>query len=153
MATKKPPKVSPKKKRPLSKRDVAEKLRTRLKDTLWSLRQRFSGFPVALGVDRIMPFLTMNQELSLDQLTGLFASIERPKTKMAALILRIQAVVLAYWNFIQPEGTSAPRTGGSDTYRSIFHSILILEDIIRSGFDLFELVEDNLSGFALSRRK
>lgn len=145
-----PPKISggkkkKKKTRTLSKKEQKEKLRTRLKDALWSLRQRFVGMPIMVSVDRIMPFLAFDQRLSQDQLNDLFPDYPSrlPEDFQMVTIHQIRQVIQAYWLFTQQ---------GIGQFPLIFKAIIVLEQIARDGFEAYMLVEDRARGFQLTRK-
>lgn len=141
---KKPPKISgKKKKRRLSKREQNERLRTRLKDAVWSMRQQYIGMPVSVSIDRVMPYLAFGQKLSQDQLNGLFPDYPSriPEDFQMAVISQIRSIIQAYWNFTQQ---------GIGHFIKVYKTIIALEHIVRDGFGAYILIEDKVHGFQLA---
>lgn len=144
--TKKPPKISGKKTRKkLTKKEQNEKLRTRLKDALWSLRQRFIGMPISVSVDRLMPYFAFNQKLSQDQLNNLFPDFPSriPEDFQMAVVAQIRRVVRAYWGFTRL---------GIGQFSMIFKAVIVLRHIARDGFEAYILVPDTVHGYQLERK-
>lgn len=143
---KKPPKISGKKKRKvLTKKEQNEKLRTRLKDAVWSLRQRFVGMPIATSVDRVMPLLAFNQKLSRDQLNSLFPDYPSriPEDFQMTLIFLVRQIIQAYWEFTQK---------GVGQFTKIFKAAVALEHVARDGLEAYILVPDKTYGYQLARK-
>lgn len=140
---KKPPKILRKKN--LTKRRQNDKLWGRLKDTLWSLRQRFSGMPASVCVDRLTPYVVFRRTVTQEQLNAFFPGFPTriPEDFQMALIATIRATVQAYWKFTQL---------GIGQYGQVYNSILKLEHIVRDGFSPYMLAADGLGGYQLTRK-
>ena len=146
MTKRKPPRI-------LSKRELDARLRGRLRDVLWSLRQRYVGTPVVPCVDRIMPYLVFNQTLTQDMLNELFIPYPKrtPKDYYAALCVRVCNTVQIYWEFLQVDTAhTIVQTVIPATHKAVLSAILDLEHILRDGD--YSLVEDPIVGYVLASR-
>lgn len=119
--------------------DKREKLRSRLKDVLWGLRQRYPA--LASQVDKIIPFLAFKKPFTSRQLTDLF--IEYPVRNPASYIIitthHIHQAVYAYHRFITEE---------KGLYKT-HQFIRTLEQILRLGFEAYDLVENEITGYEM----
>ena len=114
----------------------------RLKDAIWSVRKEYG---LEADIDRVFPFIALEQNLTLDQLNGLFA--DRPKRTPfdfgLALFARIKQTVYYYWQYKQ--------TGKG--YHRVVKGIIFLENVVRHGEKGCRLVEDQSVGFVLELKR
>ena len=114
---------------------------TRLKDALWSVRQRHG---MESDIDRIIPYLVFEQNLSEDALGNLFVDYPKrvPEDFKLALIAQIQQIVRLYWQYQQT------RKG----YHKILKGVIFLENVVRYGFEGCRLIFDKNTGYHLELR-
>ena len=111
---------------------------SRLKDAVWSIRQAFG---LENDLDRIIPFLVRDENLSPERLDQVFIVYPKrvPEDYKSALLARIQQIVRQYYVYrLTKKG-----------YHKILKGIYLLENVVRHGFGGCRLVEDKVVGFQL----
>jgi len=110
----------------------------RLKDALWSLRRRYG---MESDIDRIIPFLVFERELTQDQLESLFTTYSRhtPEDFKSALIIRIQQIVRHYWQYNRVH----------EGYHKVLKGIRFLENVVRFGFEGCRLIHTHSVGYQI----
>lgn len=119
--------------------DKREKLRSRLKDVLWGLRQRYPS--MAMDIDKVIPFIAFNKILTecqlLDILTGY--SIRNDASYTMVTLKSIQSAIRSYYKYV------STRKGLYTAHQDI----RALEQILRLGFEAYDLVENEITGFEM----
>ena len=121
---------------------MSVQIATRLKDVLWSLRTMYH---IGADLDRVIPFIALNQRLNKEQLDALFFAypIRTPADFRATLIARVEKIVRDYWVF------ATSKKG----YPTVLRGILFLEGVARAGIEGCIIVPDNIVGFHLELKK
>ena len=111
---------------------------SRLKDAVWSIRREFG---LESDLDRIIPFLVRDENLSPERLDDIFIVYPKrvPEDYKSALLAKIQRIVRQYYVYrLTKKG-----------YHKIVKGIHFLENVARYRFEGCLLVEDKIVGFQL----
>lgn len=109
---------------------------SRLKDALWSIRCRYG---MENDIDRIIPFLVFDRDLSRTELEDLLVDYPKrpPADFKSALLAQIQKTIRVYWFY------RVNRKG----YHKVLKGIYFLEHVVRYGFEGCCLIFDADTGY------
>jgi len=113
----------------------------RLRDILLALKKQFG---MASDLDRLIPYVAFEKDLTRDQLNNLFVTYPArvPEDYRSALVIEIQKTIRRYWHYCQSKPTPTSRA-------KIKASIIFLEEVVRRGFEGCILTPDKVVGFRL----
>ena len=111
---------------------------SRLKDALWSVRRKFG---MESDIDRLIPYLAFEREVSDDQFNALFATYPKriPEAFKPALFAHIKLTMRLYYQYRRFKRQ----------YHKLITAIAFIENVVRYGFEKCNLVPDNTVGYKL----
>lgn len=111
---------------------------SRLKDVLWSIRRQYG---MESDIDRVIPFIAFERNLSRDQFNDLFVTYpdQIPEDFKSTLLARIREAVYLYREYRQTH----------KGYHRILRGVIFLEAVARHGFDGCTLTADTTGSYRL----
>jgi len=123
--------------------EAKEQFRRKLKDLVWSFRERYSGF--ASVIDRWFFFLARtNVDFTIDQLNEKLIAFRKllPRHTDSVLLDYIQTTVRIYWSFCN--------SPNEKTAAVLNRRLTMMERVLRQGAIL---VPNNVRGWQLEAKK
>jgi hypothetical protein len=127
--------------------EAKENFRMRLKDLLWSFRQRYITTSITGAIDRFLPYIALSLDLTYEQLLEKFVAYKKilPEDFCAITLDYLQNTVKVYWSFCKQPTENIAST--------LERRLKFGYSLLRGGAPAFDIVPDIARGWRLGEKK